>query len=99
MKYPVRSANSYRPAAKVNPILVEEVTLNPEAVAKKRKPSGDKPVGKQSRAPISDKRPLKKASGAGGKKSSAHAQSQDASEALRPLPPRITRLTPQVCYL
>lgn len=84
------------PAAKVNPILVEEVTLNPEAAAKKHKAASDKTASKRPGAPATAKRPAKKAGAKSGKKINSSEKPSDDAGAAHGLPARVTRLTPQV---
>lgn len=84
---------------KANPILVEEVTLNPEAAAKKHKVAADKAAASKSRAPSPGKRPAKKAGGKSGKKINSSATAGDDVGASRSLPARVTRLTPQVSLI
>lgn len=82
---------------KVNPILVEEVTLNPEAVAKKKKlPKAAPTVSKKPRASSTTKRTATKATGKTTKEIIPNEISLDGAAGPRALPSRIFRLSPQV---
>lgn len=78
---------------------MEEVTLNPEAAAKKHKVAADKAAANKSRAPSPGKRPAKKAGGKSGKKINSSETAGDDAGATRSLPARVTRLTPQVSLI